>query len=45
MLVGAIGGAYAIIWAAFGWCMADFESFKKTSGIISDFYSTENPKS
>lgn len=43
MLLGAVGGFYAILWALFGWGMADYEAFNKSYGLIADFYSSESP--
>lgn len=42
MIIGVVGGLYALLWAAFGYCISDYESFHKSTGLISDFYSSEN---
>lgn len=44
MLIGVVGGFYALLWALFGYCMTDYESFHKSTGLISDFYSSEDFK-
>jgi hypothetical protein len=44
MLIGVVGGLYALIWALFSYCISDFESFNKSTGLIADFYSSEDPK-
>jgi hypothetical protein len=31
------------MWGLLAYLMADFEGFKKMSGVMSDFYSTEDP--
>lgn len=43
MLVGDVGGFYALMWGLLAYLMADFEGFKKMAGVMSDFYSTEDP--
>jgi hypothetical protein len=43
MLIGDVGGFYALMWGLLAWLMADFEEFKKMSGVLGDFYSTEDP--
>lgn len=43
MMVGYVGGFYAMLWAFMYWWMSDYESFKKSQGLISNFYSAENP--
>jgi hypothetical protein len=43
MLIGVVGGFYALIWALFGYCMSDYEAFNKSQGLIADFYSSEDP--
>jgi hypothetical protein len=43
LLVGDVGGFYALMWGLLAYLMSDFEEFKKMSGVLGDFYSTEDP--